>query len=124
MQRLILAAALGLASGSVLAFSMACDKPEYLQLKTADKAELQQEFCRATRTHHLNLKLNKSTQQTISELRSIGADASKQIAQSEEDLNAALSCSKAAAEYAGALQRRFKTKPPADKICLSPGKGI
>ena len=121
MQRLILAAVLGLASGSALAFEMTCDRPEYLQLKTADKAELQQEFCRATRTYHLNLKLNKSTQQAISELRSIGADASKKMAQSDADLSAALSCSKAAAEFAGALQRRFKTKPPAEKICLSPG---
>ncbi len=121
MQRLILATVLGLASGSALAFGITCDKPEYLQLKTADKAELQQEFCSRTRMYHLNLKLQKTTRQGISNLQSIGADASKQIAQSEEDLDAALSCSKAAAEYAGALQRRFKTKPPADKICLSPG---
>ena len=121
MQRLILAAVLGLASGSVLAFEMTCDRPEYLQLKTADKAELQQEFCRTTRMHHLNLRLHKSTQQAISELRSIGADTSKKLAQAEADLDAALSCSKAAGEYAGALQRRFKSKPPAVKICTSPG---
>lgn len=124
MQRLILAAMLGLASGSALAFEMTCDRPEYLQLKTADKAELQQEFCRTTRTHHLNLRLHKSTQQTISELRAIGADTSKQLAQAEADLDAALSCSKAAAEYAGALERRFKSKAPSVKTCLSPGPGI
>ncbi|MDN4061653.1 hypothetical protein QPK31_25865 [Massilia sp. YIM B02769] len=121
MQRLILAAALGLASGSALAFDIACDRPEYLQLKTADKAELQQEFCRTTRAHLLNIDLHRETQSTISKLRSIGADTSKQTAQAEQDLTAALSCSKAAAEYAGALERRFKSKPPAVKVCTSPG---
>lgn len=120
MQRIILAAALCLASGAGLA-AMPCDKPEYLQLKSADKAELQQEFCSATRKHSLNLKLQDGTRQTISELRSIGADVTKHTAQSDEDLKAALSCSKAAAEFAGALERRFKSKPPAVKACLSPG---
>jgi len=120
MQRIILAAALCLASGAGLA-AMPCDKPEYLQLKSADKAELQQEFCSATRKHSLNLKLQEGTRQTISELRSIGADVTKHVAQSDDDLEAALSCSKAAAEFAGALERRFKSKPPSVKACLSPG---
>lgn len=120
MQRIILAAALCLASGAGLA-AMPCDKPEYLQLKSADKAELQQEFCRTTRMHDLNLRLRQTNQAAISELKKIGADASKQVADSEARLQAAGSCSKAAAEFAGALERRFKSKPPAVKACLSPG---
>lgn len=121
MQRLILAAMLGLASGSALAFEMTCDKPEYLQLKTADKAELQQEFCRTTRMNDLNMRLRRSTEEGISELRKLGANTAKQAAESEDFLNAAMSCSKAAAQYAGALERRFKAKAPAVKACLSPG---
>lgn len=120
MQRIMLVAVLCLASGRGLA-AMPCDKPEYLQLKSADKAELQQEFCSATRKHSLNLKLQSGTRETISEMRSIGADASKYAARSEEELEAALSCSQAAAHFAGALERRFKSKPPAVKACLSPG---
>lgn len=120
MQRFILAATLCLASGAGLA-AMPCDKPEYLQLKSADKAELQQEFCRTTRMHDLNLRLRQTNQAAISELKKIGADASKQVADSEAKLQAAGSCSKAAAEFAGAIERRFKSKPPAVKACLSPG---
>lgn len=121
MQRLIFAAALGLASGSAFAFGMPCDKPEYMQLKSADKSELQQEFCRTTRMHDMNLRLRKSTETGISELRAMGADVSKHLAASEQELKDALSFSRAAAEYAGAIQRRFKSKPPAVKACLSPG---
>lgn len=120
MQRIILAAALCLASGAGLA-AMPCDKPEYLQLKSADKAELQQEFCRTTRMHDLNLRLEKNTQNAISEQAKIGADTSKNLAESQDWLKAATSCSRAAAEFAGALERRFKSKPPAVKACLSPG---
>jgi hypothetical protein len=124
MQRFILATALCLASGSTLAFGLACERPEYLQLKTADKAELQQEFCRTTRMNGMNLKLRQSTEAGISELRNMGADTSKHAAESDELLQAAQSCSKAAAEYAGALQRRFKSKAPSAKVCTSPGPGI
>lgn len=120
MQRIILAAALCLASGAGLA-SMPCDKPEYLQLKSADKAELQQEFCRTTRMHDLNLRLRKNTEETKSELAKMGADYSKYVTESNERLEASQGCSRAAAEYAGALERRFKSKPPAVKACLSPG---
>ncbi|MDY0961734.1 hypothetical protein [Massilia sp. CFBP9026] len=120
MQRIILAAALCLASGAGQA-AMPCDKPEYLQLKSADKAELQQEFCSATRKHSLNLKLRDGNEEGISRLRAIGADVSKHVKQSQDDLDAAQSCSKAAAQFAGALERRFKSKPPAVKACLSPG---
>ena len=120
MQRIILAAALCLASGAGLA-AMPCDKPEYLQLKSADKAELQQEFCRTTRMHDLNLRLRRNTQTAISEQAKIGADTSKNQAESEEWLAAAASCSRVAAEFAGAIERRFKSKPPAVKVCLSPG---
>lgn len=120
MQRFILAAALCLASGAGLA-AMPCDKPEYLQLKSADKAELQQEFCSATRKHDLNLRLRKNTEVTKSELAKIGADNSKYVTESSERLDAAQSCSRAAAAFAGALERRFKSKPPAVKACLSPG---
>jgi len=121
MQRLIFAAALGLASGSALAFGMPCDKPEYLQLKSADKSELQQEFCSATRKHSLNMKLRDGNEEGISRLRAIGADVSKHVKQSQDDLDAAQSCTRAAAAFAGALERRFKSKPPAVKACLSPG---
>ena len=121
MQRLIFSAALGLASGSAFAFGMPCDKPEYLQLKSADKSELQQEFCRATRLHDLNMRLRQTNEIAVAELGKIGADTSKQAAAGEEKLQAALSCSRAAGEYAGALERRFKSKPPAVKACLSPG---
>lgn len=121
MRRIILAAALILASGSGLAFQITCDRPEYLQLKTADKAELQQEFCSRTRMHSLNMRQRQISETTISELRAMGADVSKNVARSEADMAAALSCSKAAAEYAGALERRFKLRPPAVKACLSPG---
>lgn len=123
MHRIILAAALSLMSACALA-EITCDKPEYLQLKTADKAELQQEFCRSVRTHALNMKLHESTQVSISELRAMGADVTKYVEQGQQDLKAALSCSKAYSEYAGALERRFKMKPPAVKVCLSPGPGI
>ena len=126
MQRLILAAAFSLASGSVLAtgLGITCDRPEYLQLKTADKAELQQEFCRTTRMQGANMEMHKDFQEGASKSRSEGRDASFSETHSESTLQAALSCSKAAAEYAGALQRRFKSKAPSVKVCTSPGKGI
>ena len=122
MQRLILATALSLASGSVLAVGLGitCDKPEYLQLKTADKAELQQEFCRTTRMYTLNMKLQRDARAAIT-TSSTPEAAKRQFAELDEYLNSALTCSKASAEFAGALQRRFKTKAPSDKICLSPG---
>lgn len=121
MRILIMAAALSLASGPGLAASITCDKPEYLQLKTADKAELRQEFCRTTRMNDLNMRLRQGTETEVSELRRMGADATEAVNRSAAELSAAESCSKAAAEYAGALERRFKSKPPASRLCLSPG---
>jgi hypothetical protein len=110
MRHFILAAALTLASGPGLTASITCDKPEYLQLKTADKAELTEEYCRSERTHSLNMDMHKISQESVSKLRSMGADASKATSRSEEGLAAALSCSNAAAQYLGALERRFKMR--------------
>lgn len=109
MQRLIFAAALGLASGSALAFGMPCDKPEYLQLKSANRTELTDEFCRAMRNHKFNLDENARRRESLVQRSRAGEHVSKEFA-NEDYLNAALTCSKAASKYMGALERRFKMK--------------
>ena len=110
MHRIILAAALGLASGSALAFQITCDKPEYLQLKTADKAELTDEYCRADQKFYANLKKQSELKTIISERIARGIDVSEDLARRDEELKAGMSCSNAAVAYLGALERRFKLK--------------
>ena len=58
----------------------------------------------------VNMVMHKISQETVHKLKSMGADASDSACRSKENLDAALSCSKAAGAYMGALERRFKLK--------------
>lgn len=109
MHRIILAAALTLASAGASA-EITCDKPEYLQLKTADKAELTDEYCRAKRKFELVLGQQAEFRESASRLSAQGLDASKAREEGKQALDKGMSCSRASADYMGALERRFKLR--------------
>ncbi|MGG7603552.1 hypothetical protein [Massilia sp. BKSP1R2A-1] len=110
MQRFILAAALSLAAGPSLAADITCDKPEYLQLKTADRAELTEEYCRSKKKFDQVLKAQADLAASISRQIAQGVDVTSALAEKKESLDAGMSCSKASADYMGALERRFKQR--------------
>lgn len=113
MRHFILAAALTLASGVGLAVEPVCDKPEYLQLKTADRAELTDEYCRADRKFNENLAKQAEQRAMLSQDIARGVDVSKDLERREIEIKQGMTCSNAAVAYLGALERRFnlKTRP-------------
>jgi hypothetical protein len=84
-----------------------------MQLKTASKKELQEEYCFAKIHAESEARIHEIVQETISKKRQIPADTSRDEADSLSLLKSVGSCRSRAAQFEVALSRRFKSKPPA-----------
>jgi hypothetical protein len=104
---------LALTHAAMASTTSPCDKSEYLQLKDADKVELQQEYCSAIRRAQLADRLHAITEETVAKKRAISVDASTSEKESLELIDVRTSCLVRAAKFKSALAKRFKSKPPA-----------
>ena len=104
---------LALTQAAMASTTSSCEKAEYLQLKDADKAELQQEYCSATRRAQSADRLHAIVEDTIEKKRAIPADASTSEKESLDLIDVRTSCLVRAAKFKAALGKRFKSKPPA-----------
>jgi hypothetical protein len=113
MKRLALIGMLALAQSAVASVASPCSEPEYLQLKTASKSELREEYCIATRRAQSEDRMHQIVQDGIAQKRAIPVDTSENEKESMEYLKSAGSCRVRAAKFQVALSKRFKSKPPA-----------
>lgn len=89
-----------------------CQESEYYYLANASKPELLDQYCSLRRRAASNNSDRENVQITIKEKREAKLDASPDLDRVLEFTKAARSCRAAAESVAGALSRRFKSKPP------------
>jgi hypothetical protein len=111
MKRLLLIG-LALVSAGAFAQGRPCNEPEYLFIKSASKPELRDSYCSLQLRAQSNEKDRQITHEAIEKKRELHLDASVERDNELGELRAATSCKVAASAVAGALERRFKSKPP------------
>jgi cation transport regulator ChaB len=111
MRRLL---SIGLTFVSVSAFAQGrpCTEPEYLFLKSASLPEMRDAYCSLELRAESNDRDRKITKEAIQEKQEMHLDASKERGNEMGELRAVTSCKVAASAVAGAIERRFKSKPP------------
>jgi hypothetical protein len=89
-----------------------CQEPEYFFMKSASKPELRDAYCSLTQRAESNERSRQITQDGIKKKRELQLDTASDRDLEIREVRAATSCRVAAASVAGALERRFKSKPP------------